>query len=238
MEPQPTPTAEATVDTHRSTAALILCGGRSSRMQQDKNFITWRGRSLLLHVVHQVQTVCSRVILVKSARDQPLPPDLRLDSLEVVVDTSPLAGPAAALAAGLDHLNASSLCLNRLPTEHDSKPSETLVFLSGSDSPCLRPAWVHCLLDRLRQSTHALAVVPRLAEDPAAVFPLCAAYSSRSQPLVADYVQRGGRSMRGLLKCLPVQWLEETQMRQIDPDLRSLINLNTPADLSALDRLT
>ena len=70
------------------------------------------------------------------------------------------------------------------------------------------------------------------------MFPLCAVYSSRSQPLVANYVQNGGRSMRGLLDCLPVEWLEEPQLRQLDPDLRSLINLNTPADLAALDRHT
>lgn len=207
-------------------------------MQQDKNFITWRGHSLLQHVVHQVRAVCPRVILVKSARDQPLPPGLRLDSLEFVVDSAPLAGPAAALAAGLHYLNQSSNHTDGTRAEYGSNNAETCVFLSGSDSPCLRPALVRCLLDRLRQSTDALAVVPRLAADPWAVFPLCAVYSSRSQPLVADYLQRGGRSMRGLLECLPVEWLEEPRLRQLDPDLRSLINLNTPADLAALDRLT
>ncbi len=238
MPSQQRPNLRMNVDAPESMIALILCGGRSSRMQQDKNFVVWRGHSLLHQVIHQVRAVCSRVVLVTSARDQPLPPDLPLDSLEVVVDSDPWAGPAAALAAGLHYLNASATSVDGTRAEPDSGKADTCVFLSGNDSPCLQPTVIQHLRERLHRSRSALAVVPRAAGDPAAVFPLCAVYSSRSQPLVANYVQNGGRSMRGLLDCLPVEWLEEPRLRQLDPDLRSLINLNTPADLAALDRLT
>lgn len=238
MPSQQRPHLHVNADAPESTTALILCGGRSSRMQQDKNFVLWRGHSLLHHVIHQVRVVCCRVILVTAARDQPLPAGLPLDSLEVVVDSDPWSGPAAALAAGLQYLNSSSTLGDGTRVEPGSGTAETCVFLSGNDSPCLQPTVIQHLRERLHRSPSALAVVPRAAGDPTAVFPLCAVYSSRSQPLVANYVQRGGRSMRGLLDCLPVEWLEEPQLRQLDPDLRSLINLNTPADVAALDRLT
>jgi molybdopterin-guanine dinucleotide biosynthesis protein A len=206
-------------------------------MRQDKNFIVGRGACLLAHVIQQVRPHCDRVILVKSAAEQPLPPGLPLDALEVVVDSDPLAGPVAALAAGLRHLNSSTSRTVKAMAEPSGDPVEIAVLLSGNDSPCLQPSLLRHLLNRLRQSTTALAVVPRLAGDTPAVFPLCAVYSSRCEGPVLEYLSRGGRSMRGLLQCLPVEWLEEPQLRQLDPDLRSLINLNTPADLAAWERL-
>lgn len=206
-------------------------------MQQDKNFIVGHGAGLLEHVIRRVRPYCDRVILVKSAPEQPLPPELPLEALEIVVDAEPLAGPVAALAAGLRYLNRTLAQSAARTAGPRGELAEIGVFLSGNDSPCLQPSVLRHLLLRLRQSSTSLAVVPRLAGDCPRVFPLCAVYSSRCEAVVLEYLRRGGRSMRGLLECLSVEWLEEPQLRALDPDLRSLINLNTPADLAAWERL-
>jgi molybdopterin-guanine dinucleotide biosynthesis protein A len=207
-------------------------------MQRDKNFVVWRGTSLLEHVAQRVSPLCSRVVLVKSHADQPLPTARLLQSLESVVDPAPGQGPVAALAAGLCFLQQSATTSMGPAADIEAGPREQAVFVTGNDSPCLQTLLVQSLLERLQQSSTAWAVVPRLAGAQSQVFPLCAAYSSRCQSVVLEYWRGGGRSMRGLLEQLPVEWVTEAELREWDPQLLSLINLNTPADLAALEMQT
>jgi molybdopterin-guanine dinucleotide biosynthesis protein A len=37
-----------------------------------------------------------------------------------------------------------------------------------------------------------------------------------------------------LLEVAPVQYIEEAQLRQVDPQLRSFINVNTPEELQGI----
>lgn len=203
-------------------------------MQRDKNFVVWRGASLLEHVAERLRPLCSRVVLVKSHVDQALPAAASVQSLESVVDPAPGQGPVAALAAGLQYLHRAAIMADSVLAGPQAAAPELAVFLTGNDSPCLQAGLVQYLLQRLQQSSTAWAVVPRLAGPKAQVFPLCAAYSSRCESTVVDYLRCGGRSMQGLLERLPVEWVTEAELRKWDPDLRSLINLNTPADLADL----
>ena len=42
--------------------------------------------------------------------------------------------------------------------------------------------------------------------------------------------KRGRRDLRSLLKVCPVRYLEEAQLRAVDPQLRSFVNVNTPEE--------
>lgn len=80
-----------------NTAAIILAGGRASRLDgADKASVEVDGRALLDHVLDAVEG-CSPVIVVG-------PPALARDGVTVVREHPPFGGPVAALVAGLDAL--------------------------------------------------------------------------------------------------------------------------------------
>lgn len=98
------------------------------------------------------------------------------------------------------------------------------VLLLACDMPLVTPA----LLRRL----HALvgeadACVPRL--DGIAV-PTCAVYRRDVGEVAETLVGRGARSLRALLEVMSVQWVEERELRPVDPDLASFIDCDTPED--------
>lgn len=71
------------------------------------------------------------------------------------------------------------------------------------------------------------AVVPSMA---GIAQPLHAVYRRTSIPTVEAYVAGGGRSLNGLLEKLSIRWVTEAEMAEIDPDHRSLLNVNTPEE--------
>ena len=60
------------------------------------------------------------------------------------------------------------------------------------------------------------------------------ALAGDSDACVADVadalVARGGRSLRALLEVIRVRWVEEEELRAVDPDLASFIDCDTPED--------
>ena len=85
-------------------AALLLCGGRSSRMGRPKAWLPWRGVPMVQHVVGVLRQVVDEVVVVTS-EELDLPP---LDA-RIVRDEQPEQGPLAGLAVGLRACEAS-LC--------------------------------------------------------------------------------------------------------------------------------
>lgn len=60
---------------------------------------------------------------------------------------------------------------------------------------------------------------------------LLARYPRAILPTIEACLQSGRRDPRALLERVPVRFLMEEQVRSVDPDLRSFVNINTPEDL-------
>lgn len=203
-------------------------------MGQDKNLVTWAGLTFLQQVVTALEQVCATLVLVKSDFDQVLPDlDAKLPT-HVLVDEVRHDGPASSVRVGLEFVRdwwvQNTAACSDLNASGKSE-SAPLVFLTGNDSPLLQSALLHFLLDRLRSDETFDAVVPCRSPSPRDGFPLCAAYRLRSLETLLTYLEQGGRSLKGWLSGLRVDWVTETSLRAYDPDLRSLINLNSPQEL-------
>ena len=109
-------------------------------------------------------------------------------------------------------------------------PAIDAVVCVAGDMPFLAPA----LLEHLRDAAPtAAALVPRIA---GRAEPLLARYARGVAPVVGDQIANGRYAMVDLLARLDggVVWLDEPALRALDPDLRSIVNVNTPADLRRL----
>ena len=194
-------------------AAAVLAGGASRRMGRDKATLAVAGVELASLALAAAARVADPVVLVAPEGH----PARRLAAAPV---TDPGEGPLAALAAALAALDA----------DH--------VLVLAGDHPGLRVELLAHLADLAALADRGEAVAcrrgPRLE-------PLVAVY--RRAPALALARARladpaGDRSLAGLLAGLRTLVVEEAQWRPQDPDGRSFVDLDDPADLEAWDRTT
>jgi len=196
--------------------AIVLCGGRSSRMGSPKAWLDFAGETLLARVVRIASRVCSPVIVV-AAPDQdipPLPPDVA-----IAHDPVEGRGPLQGISVGLQALRAS-----------EGPDGANAAFVTSTDAPFLEPALI-ARLAALRAG--ADITVPRTDGH---FHPLTAIYACTCLPhiealLAADRLRPFFLFERVRTAiCDAAMLLADSDLAGADPTLRSFDNLNTPDD--------
>ena len=195
-----------------STAGIILAGGRSTRMGRDKASLPLPNDSKVTFVEHLASLLaaqCSEVVLVvRNAEQMALYKHL---TISIVADKTPDIGPLMGLYTGLYNIS----------TNH--------ALVTAVDMPFVQPEMIAFLLSQTRDDLSLL--VPVVNDIPQVLF---AVYPRSVLPLIKERLHAGRRDPRSLLNAAPVHYLGEAQLREIDAQLRSFVNLNTPEDYSAL----
>ncbi len=192
-------------------AGIILAGGRSQRMGTNKALLPLPGQAsqtFLTHLVSTLAPVCAEVLVV--ARDPAQFPHLVLPGTRVVFDEKPGGGPLMGLYSGLKAMQAAT------------------ALVVAVDMPFVEPALLTFLLDCYEQDT---LVVPVIEDVPQV---LLALYPRTVLPLIETLLEQGKRAPRALLEVAPVRYIEEERLRQVDPQVRSFVGINTPEDLSGV----
>jgi molybdenum cofactor guanylyltransferase len=80
---------------------LVLCGGKSSRMGEDKCFINYHGKPQYYYVYEMLQQFCAETIISCNAEQSPLIDKKfkTLEDLEVYADRGPATGVLTAFSA-------------------------------------------------------------------------------------------------------------------------------------------
>ncbi len=200
--------------------AVVLCGGRSLRMGQDKATLLLAGVTLLARTVRLVsQVVQPERIVCVAAADQLLPTIPA--AIRVVRDPLPDQGPLAALAVGLRALQE---------TEETEATCEAALVVA-CDTPLLAAPLVELLFDSLGGHD---AVVPEVDER---LQPLVAVYRLGVADAAERLIASGQQSLRSLIAQIDARQIGEEALRQADPDLLSFQNCNNPASLSRAEAL-
>lgn len=183
--------------------ALLLAGGRSSRMGTDKALAEIApGVRVMDRMVETLQAVAGEVVAVTND-----PGKLRGLPVRVVVDPVPFEGPLAALREGL-------------------RAARTEWSLAVScDLPLLGAGFVRHLWS-LRGDCDA--VVPRTERGD---HPLSALYRRTCLAAIEGALARGERRMVSFYPDVRVRRVEEGELRRVEPGLESLVNVNTPEEL-------
>jgi molybdenum cofactor guanylyltransferase len=194
-------------------AAIVLAGGRSSRMGSPKAGLDWHGSTLLRRVTGIVARAVSGPVIVVTASGQTLPA-LGV-AVEVVADEREGRGPVQGLAAGLAAIG------DRAP----------IAYVSSTDVPLLHPAFVRRVAGALADD---LDVV--LPEVGGYRQPLSAAYRVDLLATVEELIETDRMRPAFLFERSRVLHLTEADLlgdgalARLDPELASVSNLNEPAD--------
>ena len=185
-------------------AAIVLCGGESTRMGVSKAMLPFGPETMLQRVVRIVREVVTSVVVV-AADGQPLP-ELPTDVI-VVRDERPGRGPLEGLRAGL----------KALPATVDA------AYVTSCDVPLLEPAFIRQMLEFAE--SHDVAVV----EIDGYTHPLSAVYRRTVLPHVEDLLATDRLRLAFLLDRVDARRVRREEIKA-DPELRTLRNVNTRED--------
>jgi FdhD protein len=186
--------------------AAIMAGGRSLRMGVDKTLLAVDGESLLMRVVEAVEQVCAHTMVVTNRPEQAGEAGLPADVI-VLTDEVAFQGPLGALVTALEGAQ------------------DEWVLAVAADLPWLEPGVIRALWDA---RNGAAAVVPRTEEG---LQPLLALYNRACIPVARRVLASGRRRLVAMFADLAVVEVPLETLREADPELRSLVNVNTPSDL-------
>ena len=190
--------------------AVVLCGGKSSRMGRDKATLPFGSETLLQRVVRLLGEVidCGNIVVVaSSAQSLPrLPQDV-----VVAYDVRSHRGPLEGLAIGLRTLS------DRVDA----------VYATSCDVPLLVPGFVRRMFELL--GNHEIAV-PR---DGQHHHPLAAVYRVTVLNRVQALLDTDRLRPRFLFDEVDTREIAVQEMCSVDPQLATLVNLNHPQDYRA-----
>lgn len=190
-------------------AAVILAGGRGRRLGGVvKPLLAIDGTPIIDRLRAALAPHAGELLLAVADPAQAA----GLGDARVVVDAVPGAGPVAGLAAA------------RAATD-----ARWLIAVAG-DMPHVTAAVIAALLARAGDGVDAVGI--RLGTPPLPE-PLLAVWGRAAAPTMARALAAGRYRTSSLLTDdgLRVAWLDEADLRAVDPPLRSVQNVNRPTDL-------
>ena len=197
---------------------LVLAGGQSRRMGQDKALMRYQGRTLIDNAALLLQSAnCDKVLISRNA------PGFLNDKIED-------AGPLSGVHAVLDALSQSD--------NHNGNPCELLVL--PVDMPQMTPELLRILVSRGREAEKACYVEKRF-------LPFYLPVTQDTKALLANYlVEQSKRRVVGFLEILNAVSLKEGDLKKIarkdesdnkkrlanmsNEDGVEWLNVNTPGD--------
>jgi molybdopterin-guanine dinucleotide biosynthesis protein A len=188
----------------KKITGVVLGGGQSRRMGQDKRFLEWEGTKFLDKVCLAMGELFDEVLLVTAIADYScghLP-------VRLVTDAIPQKGSLGGLYTGI------------------KEASHPFVFVVACDMPFLNAL----AISRLCALPESDVVMAKLSTG---LQPLHGRYSKRCYPIMEQMILEGNLRIRSLVNhsSLSVQLIEESMFEDIDPHCYSFLNINTPSDL-------
>jgi len=185
-------------------SAIVLTGGKSSRMGQAKALLPFDGEPLIMHIVRRLQPLFGELIVVAAA-DQVLP---SLPAM-LVRDEVAYRGPVAGIYYGLAAARGAA------------------AFVTSCDVPFLNLRLISYLISQI---TDFDVVVPYWQ---GRLQPLFAVYRRELAPLLREQLERGELRPISLYTKVRTREVSEEEIRGFDPDGLSFLNMNSPEEYQA-----
>jgi molybdopterin-guanine dinucleotide biosynthesis protein A len=197
--------------------AVILAGGFSRRFGQDKGTLRLLGKPLIRHILDRVSAIVDQTLVVVSSKNQKtvfkqiLSPDV-----EVIQDAYNVQSPLVGALTGFR--NAKSRYCILLPCDTPLVSTHAISLLLNSCVPkeAAIPRWPNKFIE-----------------------PLQAAYCTKPALAAAENaLRRDEQKMQSMIQHLnEVNYISITRFKEMDPDLLTFLNINTPNDMKKIEKI-
>jgi molybdopterin-guanine dinucleotide biosynthesis protein A len=198
--------------------ALILAGGDNKRLPVIKGFIEIKGCKIIESNINLLRQIFDCVII--STNEPGLYFYLGVPMVgDIVKHKGPMTGILSALVT--------------------LEPPE--IFVTACDMPFIKPQLVKYIVNKWTQSKGNSSLITRNPSSKKEWDAAIPVFDGKSQPLLGIYskriirnmedaIKKGNRSLREFLKKLDVLYIGEEEVRAIDPEGKSFVNINTLED--------
>ncbi len=184
--------------------AIILAGGKSTRMGFDKQLLKINERGLMDSLIQKLNQEFEEIIIVTNR------PELYIGlSHKITKDILKDMGALGGIHAGLSY------------------SSSEFAFVVACDMPNINMEYVYYMKDSINDNNF-LGCVSKFGEW---IEPFCSFYSVQLIGNIERYLKTGRRSINGLIKELNISYIEEKEARKFSPNWDMFLNLNTKEDL-------
>ena len=185
-------------------SAIILCGGRSTRMGFDKQDIRINNQPIVLHIATQIELLVKEIIIVTNR------PELyRKSGYKIVEDVIKECGPMAGVYSGL--LNASN--------EYS--------YVVAGDMPNVNLDYIR-YLDKIMRGMKEVPDVLAIKRE-GRIEPFHAVYAKSLCSLIYKDLQNGNHRLYKFIESVNSSCIDERDV--LDFNLRKMFtNLNTASD--------
>ncbi len=191
---------------------VILAGGKSKRMGQNKALLRLGNGTLIGHVIRRMQSITDELLLITNSPDE-----YAHLSITMHKDIVPNAGALGGIHAGLTYA------------------SHQTVVCVGCDNPFLMPNLLTYLVSVLGEYD---AVMPYTFKEPSLdnenvqiiLQTLCAVYSKRCLPIIEQMLNIPDLRVHALQEHANILTLAPEIWKTFDSEGHSFFNVNTPED--------
>ena len=202
---------------------VILAGGRSRRMGQNKALIQLGDDSLIEHVIRRMHLVVDELLLITNS-----PAEYAYLGLPMHGDIIPDTGALGGIYTGLTYASYDA------------------VLCVGCDNPFLVPDLLTYLVSVLGEYDAVMPYTysrnkdigvtnPSHSTDRITLQTLCAAYAKRCLPIIELMLQESELRVHALAERAYVQRISPEVWQTFDSEGMSFFNINTPEDFERAD---
>jgi molybdopterin-guanine dinucleotide biosynthesis protein A len=188
-----------------AASAIVVAGGRSSRMGRPKAALDFGGVPLLARVVSELKRRFAEIVVVAAPEAEDLF-QIDIPGIRTIRDETAFRGPLDAVRRGLDAV------------------TNQIAFACSCDLPLLDADVAAAIVAMLGDFDAAIPIVGGKAQ------PLHAAYRKRCASALAALAARGESRLIAIADAVTTPRISENDLLVLDPELRSFFNLNTLDD--------
>jgi len=185
---------------------VILAGGKSTRYGTNKAFAEFQGTKLIDRVVQVMDSLFKPLLLVTNT-----PREYAYLDLPMVEDIIKGLGPIGGIHTGLETI------------------SDQAGFFVACDMPYLNETLLRHMVN-LREDFDA--VIPRVGW---MLEPLHALYSKQCLTAIKESFDSKEYQIMRFFQKIRARYVDEEELRSIDPELKSFFNVNKPEDVAAFE---
>jgi molybdopterin-guanine dinucleotide biosynthesis protein A len=197
---------------------ILLAGGLSKRFGQDKALLELNGKPLVCHVLDAVKKLVDEVIVVTNSNER-------------IENYSKLLGPKVIFAHDIEEAKGPLVgALTGL-----KKAQGKFSLLLPSDTPFVSSRVVELLFDLCHSRS---AVIPRWPNTQ--IEPLHSVYRTDiALAATQKAVDEGNLQLLAMLDHMQrIRYLSTMVIQELDPELKTFFNVNTPIDLKKAESIS
>jgi len=186
----------------------ILAGGENRRIPLLKGYIEINGKRIIDRNIGVMKSLFEKVVISTNT------PELYFYcGAPMIGDIAPQKGPLTGIFSVLTNVE------------------DNAIFVAACDMPFLNERLIKYMVDKYNNSNSGAnkqdAVIPVYEGNPQ---PLLGIYSKNILSVVEERLNKGLRKLKDMLTEISVLYIKEEEIKQIDPEGRSFLNINTIED--------